>query len=502
MQNINNQITAYTEIPHRNPIILPAFYPEFISYYPRCEMETKSWFVENVKSDWVILDAGANIGYYSIMFSMLAPSGTIYAFEPTDTFDKLLENLKFNNIANVVAHKIALGNKSGQFNDAIFKIWGNKPENLEYIFTTIDDFVDLAELDKVDAIKIDVDSFDFEVLQGAEKTLLRLDPYVMLEINQGALAKRNISPLQVFSWLYERGYTTAEIFDDENYLLKKQKDIAVKGKLVSILHTPESLGSRHIPFEQFSKTIPVADVCNLHAVLGFSAQLPYPKAYRDVPFTAWRMEVHDSPIFRYLYRNFKPHRHLEFGTWQGAGTVYCLEESDATVWTINMPFGETSTSNQNENVYNSGDSYDLQCSALHDWAKYLGFPQQSVYRSDSLGFIGRFYIEKRLGHRVCQIYSDSTKWDTTHYPDGFFDSILIDGGHSAEIVCHDTLNSMRLLRSGGLMMWHDCCPPIWREFPCTQGVMQGIQLLAPVLLREMRVLFWIQPSWILLGIKK
>jgi hypothetical protein len=48
-------------------------------------METKWWFVDNVQSVWCIFDIGANVGYYSILFSQLAPNGKIFAFEPTST---------------------------------------------------------------------------------------------------------------------------------------------------------------------------------------------------------------------------------------------------------------------------------------------------------------------------------------------------------------------------------------------------------------------------------
>src|SRR5262245_36732941 len=61
----------YTHVPGAPPIELVDYYPEFASYYPECELQTKRWFVENVKSDWTIFDAGANVGYYSILFSRL-----------------------------------------------------------------------------------------------------------------------------------------------------------------------------------------------------------------------------------------------------------------------------------------------------------------------------------------------------------------------------------------------------------------------------------------------
>jgi hypothetical protein len=50
---------------------------------------------------------------------------------------------------------------------------------------------------------------------------------------------------------------------------------------------------------------------------------------------------------------------------------------------------------------------------------------------------------------VAQVYTDSREWDTSHYPDGFFDSCLIDGGHTQDIVVSDTMQALRLVRSEG-----------------------------------------------------
>jgi tRNA G37 N-methylase Trm5 len=101
----------HTCIPGRQPIHFSHFYEEFASYYPNCEVETKRWWVENTKPDWVIFDCGANVGYYSILFSQLAPAGVIYAFEPTDTVDMLRANLAENAVRNVEVHRLALGSK-------------------------------------------------------------------------------------------------------------------------------------------------------------------------------------------------------------------------------------------------------------------------------------------------------------------------------------------------------------------------------------------------------
>ena len=123
-----NAGTVRTLVPGRKAIDLVAYYPDQIDYYPECELQTKRWFVENVHSDWVLFDVGANIGYYSILFSRLAAAGQIYAFEPTATFSMLEKNLAYNACRNVKALQIAVGRVSGPVEDNIFRIWGEGPE--------------------------------------------------------------------------------------------------------------------------------------------------------------------------------------------------------------------------------------------------------------------------------------------------------------------------------------------------------------------------------------
>jgi len=244
---------------------------------------------------------------------------------------------------------------------------------------------------------------------------------------------------------------------------------------------------------------PALHVDHLHKELGFATPIDYPREFLETPLEKWRMEINDSPIFRYLYRQFKPKRHLEFGTWQGAGTVYCLEECAATVWTLNLPAGELTP--EGKPAYTSTESYGLGTSSGPDWARRIGLAQENWYRTDTLGFIGRFYLERDLGHRVCQIYADSTKWDDSQYPDGFFDSVLVDGGHIPEVVASDTKKALRLVRPGGLIMWHDFCPPVAELFGAPKGVQEGLGRVAGEMASTLSNLFWIKPSWILVGIR-
>lgn len=208
------------EVPGQAPIELVEYYQEFSRYYPTCEMATKRWFVDHVGKDWVILDCGANIGQFSILFSRLAPQGKVYAFEPTSTISMLQANLDHHGVTNVSLVNVALGKASGKRKDGIYRVWGEKPEKRVYPFLTIDDFVEQNGLSRVDCIKIDVDSFDFEVLQGSVKTLMRFNPYVMVELNH-ALSRRNQSNTQALEWMAGLGYTNAMVLDYDNFLFKR-----------------------------------------------------------------------------------------------------------------------------------------------------------------------------------------------------------------------------------------------------------------------------------------
>lgn len=249
------------------------------------------------------------------------------------------------------------------------------------------------------------------------------------------------------------------------------------------------------------RAVPFVPVQELHRALGFQTPIDYPASSLTKSLSAWKMEIDDMPIFRYLYRHVRPRRHLEFGTWQGAGVVYCLQECDATVWTLNLPFGESQPNG--EPAYSGdGDSYGLGTSLVGEWARRIGLPERREYPTDSFGFIGRFYLEKQLGHRVCQIFCDSRQWDTSNYPPGFFDTALIDGGHFPETVASDSRKALSLLRPGGLILWHDFCPPMRDRSPVVQGVMQGVESIRDLLADQLEQWFWIKPSHILVGRKK
>lgn len=195
-------------------------YPQINLYpgdnYNGYEQETVNLFRTIISQDWVTFDCGAKTGYFTLLFSELCEKGKVHSFEPTSTFNMLTENVNHYQLDNVILNKKALGEKSGNIEDNIYRIWGQDPEKQIYDFTTIDEYCTKNKIQKLDLIKVDVDSYDFELLKGAINTLKNLKPIITVELNH-ALHLRNSTPQEVIDWLTINEYELKHITNNENY---------------------------------------------------------------------------------------------------------------------------------------------------------------------------------------------------------------------------------------------------------------------------------------------
>lgn len=244
--------------------------------------------------------------------------------------------------------------------------------------------------------------------------------------------------------------------------------------------------------------IEAVPVDHVGGIFGWVGTIDLPVKYRTLPLTAWEMAA-DDVILRHVFRHFRPRRHLEFGTWLGDGVLRCVEECDATVWTINLPGGET----LEDGRWTYGAlAKDVPVVPVA-WSETMVGGDGIWVRTDAHGLIGRKYLDAGWGTRVCQIYSDSRTWDTRNYPPGFFDSAFIDGGHAYDIVANDTRLAIELVRPGGIIMWHDFCPlpEVTSACSSTRGVVGFVSDHLEELGGFFEKLFWVQPSWLLFGIR-
>ena len=131
------------------------------------------------------LDCGGYFGDSALMFSKDYQPKNIYSFEPDpENHGVLLETIKYHDLKNVIPISMCVGEKCGEVNFYNMGPFSYVPEgegNSVMEMTTIDDFVDENKLE-VGLIKIDIEGYEMEVLEGAKKTIVEQKPVLLLGI--------------------------------------------------------------------------------------------------------------------------------------------------------------------------------------------------------------------------------------------------------------------------------------------------------------------------------
>jgi FkbM family methyltransferase len=153
------------------------------------EEQLKAVLERELRPGNTVLDLGANIGYYtSMMGKLIGPKGMIYAIEPEPRNFKLLaENIALNGLQDrVEARNVAAGEKNGkarfyvsEFSNLhtmlpISKDGRMTPGIREDSFIEVDT-VDPSDFLKgkrpIDLIRMDIEGFEVEVINGLERAI-------------------------------------------------------------------------------------------------------------------------------------------------------------------------------------------------------------------------------------------------------------------------------------------------------------------------------------------
>lgn len=181
------------------------------------EKDEYSMIMKLIGANDVILDIGANIGWYSINIATTYPSSRIYAFEPIPkTFGYLARNIALNDIKNVRAGNFGLSNQEGDLtfyyypegsgNASSANLTGaGNVDQIKCRVITLDQFVATEKLE-VNFIKCDVEGAELMVFQGALATLGRCKPAVFTEMLRKWSAKFGYHPNEIIKLFSDLGY--------------------------------------------------------------------------------------------------------------------------------------------------------------------------------------------------------------------------------------------------------------------------------------------------------
>jgi FkbM family methyltransferase len=179
--------------------------------------EISDLLLKVLKDDDIFFDVGANLGQYIIRIKQKFKSGVkIYAFEPFNINYSILSEHILRKYNNVIVENCAVSDVNGQ--DILYipliddieidtqasidyenrKMYYDEFTKQEIRKITIDNYVEINDVSKIDYLKIDTEGNDERVIKGAIKSISEFKPVIFCE---------DMESKQTLDKLYELDYS-------------------------------------------------------------------------------------------------------------------------------------------------------------------------------------------------------------------------------------------------------------------------------------------------------
>jgi FkbM family methyltransferase len=204
-------------------LLLP---PRYVEHYivRRYEPLSQQVLTDFLRHGMVFADIGAHIGSYTVLAARaVGARGRVHAVEPwPGNVDVLRTNVKLNDLGNVLIHPLAAGSRRER---RVFNVTGASDshgfyehprtgtvEHLDVEVVPVDELVS----GHVDAIKIDVEGAELEVLAGMARLLSESPrPALLVEWNPECLRAAGVCPEELPALLRDLGFSRLLVLDDE-----------------------------------------------------------------------------------------------------------------------------------------------------------------------------------------------------------------------------------------------------------------------------------------------
>ena len=135
-----------------------------------------------IKKNDICFDVGSNIGYFSLLFASHSKNVEVHAFEPVNFNVAIMKaNSILNNLENITLNQTAVGEFDSTINFSVSKDSAyssiintqRRPEDcqIEVPLISLDKYIELNLIKRVDILKIDVEGAEEMVINGANNLL-------------------------------------------------------------------------------------------------------------------------------------------------------------------------------------------------------------------------------------------------------------------------------------------------------------------------------------------
>jgi FkbM family methyltransferase len=201
---------------------------DYSVYYDLTNDATRLKLYSLIKPGDIVLDVGTNIGEVLLNCAQIVGgSGKVFGFEPHPvTYDKLMRNINLNRFNNLEVFPVGLSEKHQKYemyevipgNMGANRVLQQAPENASRSLTIdtlpLDEWIEENKIARVDFIKIDVEGFEWAVLQGAKETLQKFRPVLFIELIDEHLRNHQVTASDLVGFLLNSGYEVFRAEDD------------------------------------------------------------------------------------------------------------------------------------------------------------------------------------------------------------------------------------------------------------------------------------------------
>jgi FkbM family methyltransferase len=194
-------------------------------------------FRKILKQGMTCLDVGSNIGYYVCLENkIVGKNGKIIAIEPSPiNFKYLQKNVNLQNTTNIELFNFACGKKNGKIDFLVSNRsnWSRVAsddlidappdtilETISLPIKKLDSFIHEQGINKLDFVRMDVEGYELNILEGMEETLRRFKPLLQIEVHLFILGIE--STRNLLNFFKNLGYNIS-------YYIPREMDVPIIG---------------------------------------------------------------------------------------------------------------------------------------------------------------------------------------------------------------------------------------------------------------------------------